>query len=320
MRIVFLGSGEFGCDSLRWLSGSDSGHELLEVISQPARPAGRGRKLQSTPIAKLAGELGLPFQETDHVNLPAMVDHIKTLSAEVLLVIAFGQKIGPELLNLPHCRSINLHGSLLPQYRGAAPINWAIIDGASQTGLTVIQLNEVWDGGAILGQVPINILPNETAADLHDRLAQLGPKLLREVLIKIETDAITQHPQDVTQATKAPKLKKSDGAIDWSRPAGEIRNRIHGLWSWPGAYSFLRQADKSSCERITIARAQVLTDTSASADASAAPGTVTEDLSISCGSGRLHLLEVKPVNGKLMSFDDFVNGRHLKSGDRFTDA
>jgi methionyl-tRNA formyltransferase len=316
MRIIFLGSGDFGCSGLRSLH--ECGHELLQVVTQPARQSGRGRKVKPTAIAALAVELKLPCIETENVNEAGIVTKIRTLEPDVLLVIAFGQKIGNELLQLPNCRVINLHGSLLPKYRGAAPINWAIINGETETGLTVIELNEQWDAGDILGQVKTKIQPTEIAGELHDRLAQMGPQLLSEVLEKMAAGRDAPLVQDNRLASRAPKLKKEDGAIYWSQPAEALRNFIHGMSPWPGAFCCLKQLDKDKSERVTLIRAEVASTTdSVEVAESTAAGTVDRDLSIHCTTGRLRLLEVKPDNGRLMSFLDFANGRHLQKGDRF---
>lgn len=317
MKIIFLGSGDFGSETLKWLVRSE--HEILEVATQPARPAGRGRKAQPTAIAALSAGFGLPCRETSDVNDTLSVEHIRLLRPELLLVIAFGQWVGPELLNLPGCRVINLHASLLPMYRGAAPINWAIINGDQQTGLTVIELNDVWDGGNILGQCTTDIQPGETAGQLHDRLALMGPNLVEDVLEGIAQGSTTSIVQDEQTACRAPKLCKSDGAIHWDWPAERIRNLIHGIWPWPGAFCFLEQSGKKRPERISLAHAEVISDScpEPSAGTTVLPGTVADDLSIYCGSGRLKLLQVRPENGKLMDFMALVNGRHLKPGDLF---
>ena len=317
MRIIFLGSGDFGSETLKWLMRSE--HDILEVVTQPTRPAGRGRKAQPTAISALSAGLGLPCRETVDVNDTLSVKHIRLLRPDVLLVIAFGQWIGSELLNLPGCRVINLHASLLPRYRGAAPINWAIINGDQQTGLTMIELNDVWDGGNILGQCATAIQPRETAGELHDRLALMGPKLVEEVLEGMTNGNIASIAQDEQTACRAPKLCKSDGAIHWDWSAERIRNFIHGMWPWPGAFCFLKQSEKKKPERISLARAEVIFDSRSKppAEITAVPGTVADDLSIYCSSGRLKLLQVRPENGKLMDFADFVNGRHLKPGDLF---
>ena len=318
MRIVFLGSGRFGCASLRWLSGSS--HDILQVITQPARPAGRGKKLVATPIAQLTHELNIPCIESPNVNDPDSVAGITDLAPDVLLVIAFGQKIGDRLLNLPNCRAINLHGSLLPRYRGAAPINWAIINGEKQTGLTVIELNENWDAGDILGRASTDIRPGETAGELHDRLAQMGPDLLDNVLTSLSQGSYETIVQDKSQASRAPKLNKADGAICWDMPAEQVHNHIHGTWPWPGAYCYLQQNNKPQPERVSIARVRLADQTPTTPDTAnktARPGTLDDDLCVACNPGRVELLELRPQNGRLMSFADFVNGRRLQSCDLF---
>ncbi|MBN2211589.1 MAG: methionyl-tRNA formyltransferase [Sedimentisphaerales bacterium] len=322
MRIVFCGGGDFGVNSLRWLAGSE--HEVALVVTQPARPAGRGRKVVRTAIAQEAEALKLPCLETADINAPEHTARIRQLEPQVILIIALGQKIGPELLHVPRCRTINLHSSLLPKYRGAAPINWAIINGETETGLTVIELNEQWDAGEILGQARTPIGVEETAGELHDRLAAMGPGLLAEVLNNIARGTVTPLPQNHALASRAPKLKKTDGAIDWSREATVLRNQIHGMWPWPGAQCLLLQSGKNTPETVLLARAR--TPDSPEEEPIKAwvmpgpapqPGELLDDLTIQCGRGRLQLLGVKPAGGRLMSFTDFVNGRRLKPRDRF---
>ena len=320
MRLVFIGSGEFGMESLKWLKQSN--HEVLEVITQPARPSGRGRKVKATAICQLAKELELSVQESVNINKPAFVDHIRGLNPDILLVIAFGQKIGPKLLGQSEFRTINLHGSLLPKYRGAAPINWAIINGENETGITIIEMDQDWDTGDILGRKATAISPRETAGELHDRLARLGPELLEDVLDQIARGVNTPQIQDESQATKAPKLSKTDGAIRWRESAEHIRNKVHGMWPWPGAMCYLQQSQDKPKERLNVVRAEVV-DTHPPTDSSSdsqTPGTITADFTILCGTGQLRLLQVKPQNSSLMSFNDFVNGRHIQSGDRFLDG
>jgi methionyl-tRNA formyltransferase len=223
------------------------------------------------------------------------------------------------LLGLGDCRTINLHASLLPKYRGAAPINRAIINGEKQTGLTIIELNEVWDGGDILGRVSTDINPIETAGELHDRLARMGPELLAEVLTKISRKTDQPLTQDNSLASRAPKLKKTDGAIDWRQSARQICNHICGMTPWPSAYCQLLQQNSNKIIRLNIIRAQPQDETSEPMRdlANAEPGTVLGDMSVVCGSGQVKPLEVKPENGRGMSFDDFANGRHLIPGDKF---
>ena len=315
MKIIYLGSGEFGLPALQWLTSSD--HDLLQIITQPARPAGRGKKLLPTPVARFAQTQQLPCREAPDIKDPAVIDHIRRLRPDLLLVIAFGQKVSSDLLVLPHCRAVNLHGSLLPAYRGAAPINWALINGEKQTGITVIELNEVWDAGDILGQTATDIKANETAGELHDRLALLGPALLGATLEKIAAHIDTPQAQDHTGASCAPKLCKTDAALCWNQPAEQLRNRINGMSPWPGAYALLQQSGKTNPLRVTFLRGELAGDT---APAAVEPGTLLDDFTLACAPGRLRPLQVKPQNAKLMTFNDFINGRRLQPGDRFLDG
>ena len=315
MRIVYCGSGAFGVPSLKWLI--EQGYEVPLVVTQPARPAGRGRKEIATPIAELARrELNLPRVESADINVPEMVNLIADLEPELLLVIAFGQKIGPELLSLSGCRAVNIHASLLPKFRGAAPINWAIVRGETITGLTLFELNPQWDAGAIWGTVETPIGADETASELHDRLALLGPQLLEKSLPRLNDPQAGGQSQDASQATRAPKLKKIDGQVNWTRPAQEIHNQIRGFWSWPGAWTYLHQPGQKPL-RITLARS-TLWQADRSPSSPDKPGSIGPDGSVRCGNGHsVQILEVKPDNSKLMSFADFLNGRRIQPGDFF---
>ncbi|MBN1844039.1 MAG: hypothetical protein JW810_00020 [Sedimentisphaerales bacterium] len=321
MRIVYVGSGEFGCATLRCLAASE--HEVIQVITQPARPSGRGRRLQSTPIARLASQLHLACLEAEDINREDICRSIQQWSPELLLVIAFGQKLGPALLHLADCRVVNLHASLLPQYRGAAPIAWAIREGQTQTGLTLFSLNERWDAGAILGQITCPIDPRVTAGELHDRLAEMAGPFVLEMLDRIAHGRINPIAQDDRLASRAPKLTKQDGAIRWSQPADRLHDFLRAMWPWPGAYCRLQRRSRTAEPlRITLIRTQVEPDPGGPTGPADRPpaGTINEDLSIQCVPGRLRILELKPQNGRIMPFQDFVNGHRLQPGDRFLDG
>jgi methionyl-tRNA formyltransferase len=311
MRVVFLGTGEFGVGALRNIL--QAGHAVTTVISQPDRPAGRGREIRPTPIHATADALGLRHVQTEDVNaldLAATLDH-----ADLGVVVAFGQKIGPALLAALPRGCINIHGSLLPKYRGAAPFQRAVIAGETTTGVTVFQLNERWDAGAIWGQRSTAIGPTQTADELHDQLAQLGAELIVDVLRDIESGRAQPVQQDPAQATRAPKLAKAEGTVDWSQPATRVASRINGLWSWPAAACLLvTQAGKQ--ERVLLARAAVADDTTPPTP-DLLPGHITDDGTVQTGAGRVRLLELRPASGKLMSFAAFANGRRLARGDRF---
>ncbi len=314
MRLVFLGTGEFGVGALGALLRG--GHEIVAVVSQPDRPAGRGREVRPTPIHATAQELGLRHIQAEDVN--ALDVSEVYAGAEMGVVVAFGQKIGPAILRGLLRGCVNIHGSLLPKYRGAAPIQRAIIDGEQTTGVTVFQLNERWDAGAVWGQSSTSIRETETADELHDRLAEFGAALIVDTLAAIETGRARPIEQDATLTTRAPKLTKADGVVDWSQPAPRIVRRIHGLWSWPAAAcTFASRGGKQ--ERVLLARAEVADLISRPADEFLA-GAFCGDGTVQAGEGRVRLLEVRPAGGKLMSYAAFANGRRVGPGDRLVMA
>jgi len=312
MRIVYLGSGEFGLASLDALAGSR--HSLQLVVTQPAHMAGRGRKLRRTPVAEWAASHSVPCVETADVNQPQMVARIAAEQPEVIVVIAFGQKIGNEIISLPAKDIINVHASLVPRYRGAAPVNWAIINGETETGVSIIKVTEKIDAGDILAQRRTAIGQDETAGELAERLGRLAAPLLADTLEKIADGTARYTEQDHTQATTARKLKKSDGFIDFAEPAEVLERRIRGLWPWPGASAIYQCCTTGKAERVTIARARVVEPAERTG---AAPGTLDKDLNVICGAAGLKLLQLKPAGGAIMGFRDFVNGRRTRPGDRF---
>jgi len=314
MRLIFLGTGEFAVRALSALVRA--GHEIIAVISQPDRPAGRGRTILPTPAHAAADQLGVPHIQTADVNALDVEGLVKR--AEIGLVAAFGQKIGPALLNALPRGCVNIHGSLLPKYRGAAPYQWAIINGETETGVTVFQLDERWDTGPIWSQRATPIGETETADELHDRLAQLGAELIVETLDQIERGQAQPRAQDVTHASRAPKLSRADAALDWSQAAAQIVRRIHGLWSWPAATCvFASRSGKVG--RVQLARAR-LADPVAPPAPDTSPGSFCPDGSVQAGVGRVRLLEIKPAGGKLMTFEAFANGRRVAPPDRLLPA
>ncbi|MHC4482122.1 MAG: methionyl-tRNA formyltransferase [Planctomycetota bacterium] len=312
MKVICLGSGEFGIECLNVLT--DSSHSLDFIATQPPHPAGRGRKSRPTPVACWAKDRSIPFIETDNINAPDIIDKISEVGADLIVVIAFGQKIGKELINLAHRGAINVHASLLPKYRGAAPINWAIINGESQTGISIISLAEKMDAGDILAQAKTDIGVDETAGQLHDRLAQMAAPLLLKTLDQIDAGTAVYAEQDHSKATLAPKLKKSDGFLDFSDSASALRNRILGLWPWPGASAVYLSKKAAKSQRITIAMAEVVE----SPNPPGLPvGTLDEHLNVICGQNALRVTRIKPAGSPLMHFEAFVNGRQTRPGDLF---
>ncbi len=256
MKIIYLGSGEFGIECLNVLERSS--HSLQFIVTQPPHPAGRGRKPNPTPAARWANTNSIPFVETDDVNAPGVMEKIAGYKPDLIVVIAFGQKIGNELINLPPKAAINVHASLLPKYRGAAPINWAIINGETKTGISIITLAEKMDAGSILTQSQTDIAPDETAGQLHDRLAQMAAPLLLKTIDKIADNTVTYTEQDHSEATIAPKLKKSDGFIDFNESADALARKIRGFWPWPGASANYLSKKTNKSIRVNIAMTEVV--------------------------------------------------------------
>lgn len=310
MRLVFLGTADFAVPAVRALVSS--GHDIRAVISQPDRPAGRGRTVRPTPVHAAADELGLRHIQSADVNGLTLISVLG--DAELGVVAAFGQKIGRSFLDALRRGCVNIHGSLLPKYRGAAPYQRAMIAGEEVTGVTVFELNERWDAGAIWSRRETPIRDTETAEELHDRLAILGAELIVETLADLAAGRITPQEQDAAQASRAPKLSKAEGQVDWSADARTIVRRIHGLWSWPGAAcTFVSRSGKR--ERLLLVRAEV-------ADAEAVPrvehprGAFCNDRTVQAGRGRVRLLEVQPAGKNRMTFDAFANGRNVAPPDR----
>jgi methionyl-tRNA formyltransferase len=313
MKIVYLGSGQFGVECLNALSRSD--HNLKFIVTQPAQQAGRGRKPRPTPVACWADEHSIPFIETNNVNTSENVREIASYEPDLIVVIAFGQKVGGELTGLPPKGAINVHASVLPKYRGAAPINWAIINGEATTGISIITLAEKMDAGQILSQAQTDIRADETAGQLHDRLSELAAPLLSKTIDQIATGTAVYSEQEHSKATLAPKLKKTDGFLDFTEPAETIARKIRGFWPWPGASANYISKKTGKSIRVNIAMAEPV---ETSNPEGLAAGTLDENLNINCGENALKITRIKPAGSPLMDFKDFANGRQTRPGDLFT--
>lgn len=313
MKIAFLGTGDFGVPALRALYAA--GHEMEVAISQPDRPAGRGRDVAPTPVHSAADELRVPHVQAGEINA---VDPALLLGgAELAVVAAFGQKLGAGVLAAPARGCINIHGSLLPKYRGAAPYQWAVINGDAETGVTVFQINERWDAGPVWGMRATPIGDSETADELHDRLADLGADLIVEVVAAFSAGTAVAALQNPALTTRAPKLSKADGFVNWSSDAFAVARRINGLWSWPSA-TVLFEAATGKSERVQLARAAVVERESHAGDVPA--GALRTGGAVQCGRGSIRVLDIKPAGGKLMSLDAFARGRDIHPPARFLRA
>jgi len=309
MRVLFCGSGDFGIPSLKAILASR--HEIAGVITQPPRPAGRGGGLRPTAVAHHAPELGLEAAALEDINDPESLRLIADVAPDVIFVADFGQLIaGPVRAAAKH-QAFNLHGSLLPALRGAAPVNWAIIKGHAVTGVTTFLLADRMDAGPIYACQPTEIRPDETADQLRARLAELGAGLVCRTLEMISQGSPPPAAQDESKATRVAKLKKSDGWIDFSAEAVTIRNLVHGTWPWPGGQAVLADPGGRGELHVTIARAR--TEEGGGGE----PGTLDGDLTVATGKGRLRILQIKPAGKRLMEWRDFVNGHRLREGCRF---
>lgn len=307
MKIIYMGTPEFAVPGLRAIS--ESGHRITGVVTGCDKPAGRGQTVCETPIKQLARQLGLPILQPPSLKAPEFQEQILSMQADIIVVVAF-RILPDEVIRAARLGAINLHASLLPQYRGAAPINWAIINGEKETGITVFQITPQIDTGDILFQERVAIGEQETYGELYTRLAQLGGAALVEVLNRLESGVFSSIPQDDLQATRAPKIHAETGRIDWSRDAGAIRHLIHGLSPAPGAFSFFNS------KRIKFLRAQCTAD-----NTTETPGTIVATgksrLGIQTGSGILFPLELQAEGKKALPIAEFLRGFQGKIGDSF---
>lgn len=314
MKIVYFGSSDFGIPCLDALVASE--HEPVGVFTQPGRAAGRGGKVRLTPVAVWAGENGVTCVEAENVNSAEMLEAVAGCKADLLVVIAFGQYVGTKVIGLHRYRAINVHGSLLPKYRGAAPINWPIINGDARTGITIITLAKEMDAGEMLAHASVPIGGDDSAETMHEKLSALSAPVLLETIDRIAGQTAVYTKQDESEVSFAPKLCKSDGFLDFAESAVSIHNKIRGVWPWPGAQCDFVSAKTSKTSRVTIAAACVVDDREDS-EKDQDHGTLDENLHVICGTGKIEILKIKPAGKGLMDFKSFANGRSLQPGDRF---
>ena len=302
MRIVFIGTGEIGVPTLRALL--NSGHEVVGIVTQPDKPVGREQRIEPPPIKKAviaAGRLpGAPIFQPARIKDPQVIENLRGLSPDVIVVIAYGQILPPDVLELPRLACLNLHASLLPRWRGAAPIQAAIAAGDRETGITAMYMDEGLDTGDVLLQRSLTILPNDTGGSLHDRLAQIAPEALLDSLRLVASGSAPRIAQDNALATHAPKLKREHGLIDWSESAAAIERKIRAYNPWPGAFM------KLDNQKLTIFSASVI-------DLNGKPGEVLRsdnDLIIATGRGALSLAEVQLEGKRGMTAAEFLRGHN----------
>lgn len=316
IAIVMLGTGDFALPLFESLHAA--GHRMLALVTQPDRPQGRNQELIPSLIKQSAVRLGVPVLQPEKVNAPEGVAAIAELAPDMLVTAAYGQILSAELLGVPRLGAINLHGSILPAYRGAAPVARAIQRGETEAGVTVIQMTPKIDAGGMIAVARTTVGPDETAGELEARLARLGAPLSLETIEKIVAGRAEILPQDQSLVTKAPKLKKEDGIIDWSRPAAEIHNLVRAMQPWPMASTTWTALPWTPAGPL-----RVIVHKTRPVAGEGAPGVVLtatkDDLVVAAGEGAVQLLIVQVPGKKPMSAAEFLRGRHVQPGDRMGD-
>jgi len=305
LRVVFMGTAPLSCASLQALLAS-SGFEVLAVVTQPDRPKGRDLKVKPSPVKELAQHANISVLQPERAREERFVEQLRQLAPDLIGVAAYGQILPRALLDLPRFGCVNVHTSLLPKYRGAAPIQWAILNDEPETGVTIMKMDAGLDSGDILTQERTPILPEDTSQTLHDRLATMGAQLLLQTLPDYVAGKIEPRPQAADAATYAPKIKKEDGRIDWSQAARFIWNRVRGLVPWPGAFAFLPVEPKPVLLKIWQAVV---------ADLSGPPGQLLEAdkgrLIVGCGQQALRILQLQQEGGRRLTPQQFLAGHVL---------
>ncbi len=301
MKLVFLGTSAFACPALRALAKA---HDVVLVITQPDRPAGRRRVLRPPAVKVAASECGLELAQLERINKPAVLDILRTAAPDAIVVASYGQILSEEVFSLPRYGTINIHASLLPAYRGAAPINWAIIRGEVATGITTFLIDKGMDTGKILLKRPLAIGKDETAGELHDRLAELGAAVILETLSRIEGATLEPIEQDDSEASLAPKLCREDGRIDWTQDAHAIHNKVRGINPYPGAFTYLED------EWVKVHR----TTLTGIGRGDALPGKIvlqeTGRLLVGTGDELIEIIEIQRECRPCTGGRDFLNGLH----------
>jgi len=315
LRIVFFGTGHLACDSLSALAGmADS--QIIAVVTQPDRPQGRHLKPQPSPVGLLATRLRLPLLQPVKARSPEFVSQLAALQPGLIVVAAYGQILPRTILDLPRHGCLNVHASLLPKYRGAAPVQWAILDDESRTGVTIMKMDEGLDTGEILSQQSTDISPDDDGQTLHDRLAGIGARLLIETIPACLAGAIVPRKQPETGSSYARKIVREDGNLDWKLPARALWNRTRALVPWPAAFTFLPAGPKPVLLKIW--------QTSVSANRSGPPGQVIEarrdSLIVAAGESALSIHSLQKEGGRRLATAQFLAGHALKPGDQLVSS
>jgi methionyl-tRNA formyltransferase len=311
IKIIFMGTAELSCASLEKLAGEKS-FSVNAVVTQPDKPKGRDLKLTPSPVKILAEKLNLPVLQPLKARDEQFLGALRELKPDLMVVVAYGQILPRTILDLPRFGCLNVHTSLLPKYRGAAPIQWAIANGDAETGVTIMKMDAGLDTGPILSVRRTAILPADDSQILHDRLAQLGAELLVETIRDYLTGTISPQPQPKDGSTYAAKIKKEDGKIDWNTPSIKIWNRLRAFTPWPGAFTFLQTEPKP--QLLKIWKAEPMEKSGGAGEVLSAD---KNGIFVGCGQGALRILEVQREGGRRLTAEQFLIGHPLKLGAKF---
>jgi methionyl-tRNA formyltransferase len=317
LRITLLGTGAFALPPFRSLMESAK-HEIVGVCTQPDR-TGRGHHRHVNPVKLLAEEFGVPVFQPERVNTPESLDALRELQADVFVVAAYGQILKPEFLAIPRLGAFNLHGSLLPRHRGAAPVQYAIWKGDTQTGVTMFQIEPALDSGPMVGKIETTIQPGETSGDLMLRLADLSADLTLSVLDQLDHETAVFEAQDSSLVTLAPKIHKEDGIINWTQAAVQVACHVRAMQPWPRAVSWLHSAQRKPI-RCILQNVQVADTSSASTSVAGRIGLQDKNMVVSCGSGSIRVIRIQPEGKAAMEAHDFANGYGLSDDAYFGSA
>jgi len=312
MRLVMVGTGPFGVPTFEELYNTH--HSVVCLVTAPL--VRHGRPVPPSPLRAIAAAHDTPIYDPEDINAPEARQYLEGLDADLLIVCDYGQILAPETLATARLGGINLHASLLPKYRGAAPINWAIYHGEKTTGVSVIHMTPQVDAGPIIAQGEVEIGPDETAPEVEAKLAKIGAWFVRRALDNLEAGLLEALPQDPKLASKAPRLKKSDGLVDWTRPAEAIRNQVRAFEPWPKTYTYWHRPGKPPLQLI-LGPVSVTHDV----PPGVVPGTVVSagkpGIVVAAGEGGVVITQLQPAGRRMMSADEFIRGYHLQVGDRF---
>ena len=310
MRIVFFGTPDFAVPTLTALLRSR--HHILGVITQPDEPKGRGQRLSTPPVKMHALGENIDVLQPENMKDSTLLDTLYQWQPDTCVVIAFGRILPRQILDIPRLGCVNLHGSLLPKYRGAAPIQWAICNGEVETGVTSMLMDQGMDTGPILLQRPVAIRPKERASGLAHRLADIGAEVILETLDALEADAITPQPQDSDRASLAPILKKTDGMIRWNDSASRIANLVRGMDPWPGAYTY------HGTEQWRLWDVEAVDDSPSLQSPGTILSTTRDSINVATGHGTIHILELQPASRRRMPVHAYLSGHRVNSGSMLT--